>query len=891
MKSNFKRFMGIILAMLMIVTLLPVTAFAEDVEVTETVSAAFVVDGKTFYLMPDSTKTYNGKTYVGVYANTKEIPYADNKCPDNTNTVERIVLVPEGNRAAGGKYVSVSMSYTNPTNIQNKVTHFAPFGDYIIGSDYEWLMGSMYWKSTDSAVTPIYFKGSVGLPTSAELISLYNNDNVVNHGQSLATRAATDASVTGGAFWNRVRDGLSGNVSYTRVIDEETANITKFYSTMGAAWGYMTYISSDFFTKTKLDIDSMGSVVKEYLAANYIQDDFAGSDYTADELTALGVVAVPENPTPAHSPNYLKIVAANGTVKEFLYNDTITQNGKTYIGLIGTKDFWSHGSGYIGASFRSLMTAGVDFEGEALPSDSNWYLSTNRLQEWKTTKYHEIHTLMSNIPTAVQPYLLKYSYDCGQNSFYDGYKVHALRTIGKLTWVSKDEVEAHKTYLTPVAGNGTYIATRTGVTNDKHFYVYDKATDTFKSMGKYESPNGSLFMRMYVDADMLKTVKLDLSATRSVTKAMLKANFVRSDLEGIYTDAELDELGIESFMAEEKPEAVAGSSFVAGGKTFYYLNNTIDYNGKKYFRIFDKIDLRPWSKDAYYYVTERDDESIYVSLKHNNATELTSLSNNLDVFGDYKISADYEWNYGTATYDGATKKVYLKGAINVPSSSDYEYITKEVTFTSEGQMYITSTFFAYNNGTNRYVFNSVTNKMGKNAVTYNVENDYYVGDKSAAYNFVTYVSEDYFVNNELDLATTGEVMINAIKENFTRDELAAGGWSEATLDTLFNSGYTGEGLGLVAYKTGDESVAVVINNNDSVASTGVKLVVVAVYSEDGMEDVRLVNVTGNIPANSYTSKFPVTFDANGKEIIEIKVMLWDGIITAKPLAASVAIEN
>lgn len=887
MKKNFVRFMGLIIAMLMVVTMIPVTAFAE-----ETASAAFAVGDSTYYLMPDVTTTYNGKTYIGIYANVQEITYADNQFPDDQNTQERIVLVSDGDRAEGGKYVVVNNSYTTPVDIQTKITYFEPFGKYIVGADYEWFMGEIYTKPDDAARTKYYFKGSVGLPSSSELQALYANDIAVSHGAGLATRAASYLGVPGGAFWQRVRSSNVENVLLARkyVDDDSTKDVEKFVSLQGSAWGYMTYVSPEFFVKTKLDVSSMGSLVKEYLAANYIQDDFAGLGYTADEFASMGISEVPANPTPAHSPNYLKVIAEDGVIKEYLYNDTIVKNGKTYVGLIGTTDMYNNGLGYIGANFRPLMSEGVDFEGEALPTDSNWYLSTNITTEWNNNKYKEIHTFMNYVPTAMQEYLLKYSYDCGQNNMYDGFTAHTLRTIGKLTIVSKDELAAHINYLEPAATHDSQIVTRTG-NNAYGFYVYDKAEDVFKVIGTYEYPGGSLFARMYVDADMFKSVKLDVASMRSNVKALLKANFLRSELEGLYTDEELDVIGVESFRVEEKPEGVTGSSFVVDGKTFYYLEDTIIYNGKKYFRVFDKRDYTPWSGDAFYQITERAEGGIYIVL-HQASLTGTTLENhptNFGVFGDYVIPSDYEWSYGTAAYKGANVPVYFKGSVNVPTPADYDNVINQgISFTNQGQMRITSTFFVWSNGTSRY--NYTGNQKGNGLLTYVEDGNYFKGVYSAGYNYVSYISEDFFIENELDIATTSDMVLDLIKNNFTREELAAGGWSESALDKLFDSNYSGTGLGLVAYKTGPAEVAVVINNNNPVASTGSKAIVVAAYSKAGLEKAAVIPVSGTIPANAYTSKLTASLNvADNVEITEIKVMLWDSIENMKPLADIVCV--
>ena len=887
MKSNFKKFMGIILAMLLVVTMLPVTAFAEN-SVTPADSPDYVktADGALELLYNGETITgTDGKTYVGFtiakdYAGSSKrmgagfqkvtTDAAGNTIPDTTVYGQYKFCAP--NPFTYGDSIDV-VKNDLPSDFQNNL---------LLNT---WAAGSTYWLGSSSHVAG----------KSLTYISLPTGENMARHSAYLTAQMNDNANPwDSGTVYKAaiVRD--TSYIYACGLYDPAQSKVVNSNLASAYAWGSVFpvfYVSLDAFIEVKMDVATMGANVKALLAENFIQEDFLDLGYTAEDFAAMDIPVVPANPKPMHSPNYMKVVTTDGTMTEFLYNDTITHNGKTYIGLVGASSPITHESGAYGLRFDKTKT---DYEGVDVPTSADGktiYVKTAVTYK-DNTNQTEIHTnSLSTLPVGVQDALLKYTYDCGSNKQYygDWATMTNIKTIGKLTALSIEEIQTHILYLASLTDK-TAIASRTGH-GGYGYYRYKIADGTWVKENTYEYPNGAAFMRMYVDLDMFKTVKIDVDSMRSNVKAMLKANFVRSDLEGIYSDAELDKLGVESFTVEEKPDAVTGSSFVAGGKTFYYLNNTIDYNGKKYFRVFDKKDWTPWTGTAFYPITERAEGGVYVAVKQGSLTgsELQNHTTNFSIFGDNLIPSGYEWSYGDATYNGSSTKVYMKGSVNVPSVADYNYVINQgVSFTAQGQQRITSEFFIHNNGTNRHNFNG--NTQNNESLDHKTDGNYWVGTHAAGYNYVTYVSEDYFINNELDLATTGEVMIQAIKDNFTREELVAGGWSEAALSALFDASYTGTGLGLVAYKTGDASVAVVINNNDYAASTGAKLVVVVAYSVDGLEDAKVVPVTGTIPANAYTSKLPVTLEVGEAEIVEIKVMLWENIDNIKPLAGAVTLD-
>ena len=93
MKLNLKKLLCILLVNLIFVTMLPATLFANESAVS--VGTSFVIDGITYYLMPDSIVEHNGETFVGVFRRTMQ--------NDWSNATTSMCLSVDGDRAAGGK--------------------------------------------------------------------------------------------------------------------------------------------------------------------------------------------------------------------------------------------------------------------------------------------------------------------------------------------------------------------------------------------------------------------------------------------------------------------------------------------------------------------------------------------------------------------------------------------------------------------------------------------------------------------------------------------------------------------------------------------------------------------------------------------------------------------
>ena len=363
--------------------------------------------------------------------------------------------------------------------------------------------------------------------------------------------------------------------------------------------------------------------------------------------------------------------------------------------------------------------------------------------------------------------------------------------------------------------------------------------------------------------------------------------------DGDYT-ATCDVVVNSLFSQVVKPEMVEGSSFVYDGKTFYYLDEVIEYNGKKYFKIFNNKNWVQWNKtDAHYLMTERPTGGLYIDIKHasTTGTDLQDMDTDFGVFGDYKIPSDYEWDCGTMRYNDENVIAYLKGTINLPSLEDYKYLINQgVPFPYDGSQIITSSLFTYNGNTHRNQLNGTN--AGNSLLLLSDDKTYYKGQNNAKYNFVTYISEDFFVENEIDLSTAGEILLTAIKDNIPREKMAEGVWTDLKLQLLYDEQYEGEGLGITAdtEKSGNDiTVNVVLHNNGAEAVGAGNNIIVALYSENIFVDLAVVSVTTNVNANSITTAIPITITAS-IPATEIKVMLWDGTITAKPFATTVAID-
>lgn len=341
-----------------------------------------------------------------------------------------------------------------------------------------------------------------------------------------------------------------------------------------------------------------------------------------------------------------------------------------------------------------------------------------------------------------------------------------------------------------------------------------------------------------------------------------------------------------------RPDITEGFSFVYDGKTFYYLNSVIDYDGKKYFKIFSLENWTNWAGDSYYLITERPEGGIYYTQRHSKVggTDIQDMSKNLGVFGDYKIPADYEWNCGTVYYNSAKVKAYLKGSINVPSLSDYKYMMNNgISFNYDGSQTITSSLWVYNGSTFRNQFNGMNE--GNSAIILSDDNTYYKGQNTAKYNFVTYISEDFFVENEIDLSTTGDVVLKAIADNISREKMSAGVWDDFKLQLIYDEQYAGEGMGLTATKelVGDDvTVNVVLHNNGVHAVGADSSIVMAMYSGDVFVGMKVVPVLTDVNANSITSVIPITLTET-IPVTEIKVMLWDAS-SLEPVANSLTIK-
>lgn len=373
MKSNIKRFLGFLLAAMMVVTILPVTSFAEDITddtvvdepvIEDSVSdvpsgASFVIDDKTFILM-DSTMEIDGKTYYGILSKEKlsyawyhATPYmeTDDGVIDMDNEVTLYVM---DDRQYD--FENKTISEDKRTDIQSFVTKFAPFGDFVAPEDTVWTL-----HQGNADIGKVYFKGSVGLPTANQLNAVLATDELPFGSDESRYLVQNVGFWNGVYYWSRLQPGA--NPSNANFFINNIAGLTASNGG-GGTWYFMTYVSEDFFKTTKLDVPTVGIKARETLAANFYQRDFAAAGYTEEELAELGILAQPDDSEASieWSPNYAKFAGL-----DLLFNNTITKDGKTYFGFTWAKDF---GGSNISSGLCSieLTSPATDYDGNPMPS-------------------------------------------------------------------------------------------------------------------------------------------------------------------------------------------------------------------------------------------------------------------------------------------------------------------------------------------------------------------------------------------------------------------------------------------------------------------------------------------------------------------------------------------
>lgn len=858
-------------------------------EMPVTEGDSFVVGGKTFYLVPESAVEYNGEKYVGVFYNARSIAWTEGRT-DGT-----VVLFDE-DRPAGGKYVQFLKGQESLTDLDTAfASHFEAFGDYKVDADFEWKMGDIYIGS-DETTTPIYFKGSVGLPSVAEFTKLYENDNVTfKEAYGFTTRSFSNS---GGKTWGRQwfywKNAESHNNSATAMYDEAEQLIGYNAGKQIAYWSPMTYVKESFFLENKIDLAAMSANVRGYLADNFYQKNFADGVYSETEFDIIGVLAEPENADSLleWSPNYLKL--ADGT--ELLYNG---QDGD-YLNFIIPKDYAGNWS-VLGAALKKGAEDGY----------SEFYLMGNT---WGTATV-TLDSLLESLPDELEANIRVTTWDdAGWAGWFDGGKTNAAaKAMTKASLPSYDDFNAHGSYLMPMIldnqfggavtkENGykystTALARNSATWNFGTYYLVDgpsgDGTTATGAMPGGDSPHarGSVFLTFYAHKDFLTQIKADEMGEN--VKALFPVNFVKSDLEGLYTNAEIKSLGVNSFIEYAK-DADSSMKFVVDGKTFILMDTTAEVDGTKYYGVlYNKKHLPSWGAGTAGTVIlgeDRADGGKYVDF-YRGVTELVDVQSyaaDFEAFGDYMVDEDFEWKMGDVYLPGAeaTAPIYHKGSVSLPTQVQIrEMYIKDADIANDNPGLLSRTLGTYAGKNNWHAWRPA--EVNRNMFTTDVLDDAgnVIGFTSSAalygvWSPMTYVSEDFFADNQIDLETAGEGFKKAIRTSFDREDLT--GWDDAVLDELF-VGYDGEGLGLEVIVENGSAKFIVHNNGADAAGKG-NTVILASYNNGVLVDVKTIVLDENVSAGYKTSAISVPVSMAGAT--DVKAMMWNTVVPLTNVATS-----
>lgn len=870
----------------------------------------FEVGGKNYVLM-DSTKEINGKTYCGVLS-------TESLNPDWNKAVMHFNYLTDKVYGATGD-ILIDLQHRNPdsdvrTSIQTYVTKFAPFGSYIAPATTEWNM--------TSGTTRVYYTGSVGLPTSAELIAVD------------AEYPLTYATYNKGIIYNNIGDWTGNFYNISPLIhDGETLkgngagadinknNDGKSSTNAAGTWYFMTYVSEDFFLDGNVEISTMAKGVRDFLAANYYVRDFNENGYNVYELAEIGIKAQPDDATTVvdWSPDYIKFDGMPG----LLYNGIVDGDyiSFTYpVDIAGTQS--AHG---IHAAKQTTDVDGNAVTGHGIYNIANPFNQNSGISVSDKT--------MGLLPDSLKAYIPTRTFQAN-SGYWCGLSTHGVLapSLVKASVPSGDIMIRHGSYLaSQIADNNTAYSTKQGAsaTKDKIAIVnnlatysqlgYDPVTNAVVSTG-VDTPylSGSIFPEFYVHKDILKNHRVDIKLLGANVKALF-AGLVKSDFTVDYTAAEFEALGVKAYIDEVKD---FGSRFTAGELEYILTGFTDEVDGKKYYAVlctkglaegtYIDMDLH---KDTELSTTDKIYADMYVTggqwsrLTYTYGTGTGSevkdkwwkfTSNNVDlqdmqekmfpaaVFGDNLLEREWEMGSMVDWGDSVDAELVVKGTVCLLSKEEMKKVMAENSLKAPAKVLTRSISYW---SPNYYIAGLMADgsESGSANMNYFMQNstnankwENQTNSHGGTFYFTTYVSEDYFKTADIDMTTAGEGFKAKIRADFERADLT--GWSDANLDILY-SGYFGSGLGLEVAKTANGAEVVVHNNGTEATDEGLCLIV-ASYDANGLVDVKTFVLEESVSAGSKTSAIKFGVDLAGAT--EVKAMLWDNILSAKPLTGVVS---
>ena len=887
MKSTFKRFMGIILAMLMIVAMVPTTAFADHTTIGSPNAFTIVSDetGKEIdYLLVD-TMTQGGQKYYGLmvrksvhgwagddtikFGDGCNLGWADDEDQESTDTAvyKKLYTYLDENIRPISDIVDVIFP--------ESVTPYIETLEHEICND---TTGAKTFYTVDDVTIPTY-----------EMLG-ENMDYILLEG--IAGDAQSGSLGRGNSAWKDGDDWIR-NMQVTGDEGFGQLNVGLNYY-----WHPLVYVNEEFFANVKIDTTKeIGDNVKDCLKADFSKAQLSDL-YTEEELAELGVQEVPADLQMKHSPNYLKL--ENGV--ELLYNGT----DGDYINFLLTEDLAGrYGTeGFVIANNQYYISSFWTVNSGTSVSDAAMSKLPAEMVDFVQTRGYQVNLAGGNLPATTQ---LKASIP--SHATLDAHAEYIQLLI--------DDNEGFMAGGTYGAAVGICVA---AVNNEHPWNHYAFPGGVVASDGNYFT--GSVFAEFYVHKDFLKNMKISTTTIGKNVKNLISKTFVKADFADLdYTAEELDKMGVRSFMEHTKDVGNVANTyeFEINNKKYVVLPEAVEEDDEVYYPVISVA-----AEDFGYGHIAIDDTDTdrprngikYVNIKYLEAWGSRSYPLNdedyvdqyfpLDAFGDYIEEREWifeterhdpntdewienQWMWGTegpyelraasmmgiptieqyldALEENENVLNYTAGVLSLVSYPDYEPSIKAGLKTVSPDGIVADR-------TSRLVTYIDTNSM-----TFD-----YIGAPASFCSgvYMVYVHEDFFKNTSINLETVGSKFKNFIKNNYSPEDLT--GWSSVDIQSIFG-GYNGEGMGIDAYV--DETGAnVVIHNNSDVADGNGAVIIVAAYKGKALADIKFLTLDRNVSASSYTDPFNFNMSVDGADVT-YKAMVWDSFTNCKPIVSAV----
>ena len=820
-KDFFKKAYAMILAICVIMTTIAMPAFATETEPADSnlhgFKLATMESGKQFEFMLLDVQEKNGN-YLVV---SKELLGGWGVKPtyiaDPQNANNKIL----GQHTTEGG-ITFDAAYLNnyPTDLQSYM------------ADTQW---DITFGNGDAAYSMV---SKLCLPTEVELNA---NAEAFAHFKLALTNAGGPGKFYVRGAWCHDLVTLCDGVSFGAV------------DPTGDTAGYFPFafnLNKDFFKNIKLDVTTMGTSVKDILTNNFTRLEMMNV-YSDEELNAIGFDEIEF----IESLNSFTVSAENvedGRQADYILLNPEENNGNFLIMSKGIVGGWGVAPKYMSD-----------------PEDANNTILGLDIDGGKTFDA----AYLDSFPATVQNNMVNTTWeiDFGVGDSYYMTSKLCLPTDLELT-ANTEAFEYMKTAVANAGGPGTFIVRG----------AWDNSLVTRYSGGSFGaiSPTGCAThypLVFNVNKDFFKNVKLDVTTMGTNIKNILTGNYGKTQMKGIYTDAELEIIGYG-----ENPTVITGASFRLANKEDGKTNEFIvldaaDDNSN--FLIMSKGIVGGWGVAPKYMSDPEDANNTILGLdidggKTFDAAYLDSfpatVQNNM-------VNTTWEIDFGVGDSYYMTSKLCLPTDLELTANTEaFEYM-KTAVANAGGP----GTFIVRGAWDNSLVTRYSGGSFGAISPT----------GCATHYPLVFNVNKDFFKNVKLDVTTMGSDVRDILINNVSRFDLEKI-YTVAELETVYyekNDIVPYDKELQISYNTENASTATAVNAivkvaNNTLSNAEDVSVIFAIYANDG----RLINVDVNevVDINAFsTADVPlsITGDAGFSNNCTFKAFVWSNMSDLTPL--------